>query len=225
MWTSSLAGCRTVKDRARSALEKVGQAVHPVLDQAAQKNGSEDRDMRRSVDDFDEWREQQENASKTFPYVYPQMPPRFQRCCRWFKALFLLEWCGIILLILGGAVGCVLIVVEPQAEQLIDFGGTTCAAGVVLSLTCRLFRRAPRFFWHCPHCGAAFPYYAPSHYSDVLKEEDSLHQMDHLRIPYIKIKFCPLVVPSVCPECKSKFFKIPDDPSETPMETKIRRSN
>lgn len=59
-----------------------------------------------------------------------------------------------------------------------------------------------------------FPYYAPSHYSNVLKESDCLHEMEHLRIPYIKVKLCPLVVPSVCPECKTKFFEMTDDLSE-----------
>ena len=72
---------------------------------------------------------------------------------------------------------------------------------------------SPMFTRRClPAFGTAFPYYAPSHYSDVLKEEDGLQKMDHLRIHYIKTKFCPLVVPSVCPECRAKFFEMTNDP-------------
>lgn len=168
--------------------------------------------------DFEAWRELRENETKPFPYVYPQMAPRFRYCCIWLRALFLLEWCGISLMILAGTVGCVLLVVEPQAGQLFDLVGTAFVAGLVLFLICRLLRHSPRFFWHCPCCGTAFPYYAPSHYSDVLKESDCLHKMEHLRIPYIRLKFCPLVVPSVCPECRAKFFEMTDDPHKEKLD-------
>ena len=32
-----------------------------------------------------------------------------------------------------------------------------------------------------------------------------------LHIKYVKPKFCPLVVPSLCPECGAKFFRVPED--------------
>ncbi len=166
--------------------------------------------MKRAMGDLEVWTEQRENEAKPFPYTYPQMPPRLRRCCGWFNALFLLEWCGGGLMILPGAVGCILLV-APQAGQMFDLAAAVGVTGLVLFLTCRLMRRTPRLFWHCPCCGAAFPYYAPSHFSDVLKEAEKLQEMDHLRIPYVKTKFCPLVVPSVCPKCRATFFEMVND--------------
>ena len=34
--------------------------------------------MRREEDDFTAWRSQKENQASPFPYVYPDMPPRFR---------------------------------------------------------------------------------------------------------------------------------------------------
>ena len=48
--------------------------------------------MKRPTDDIANWRLQQENTSKPFPYVFPQMPPRFRRCCAFAKAVFLIQW-------------------------------------------------------------------------------------------------------------------------------------
>lgn len=48
--------------------------------------------MRKPTDDIANWRLQQENTSKPFPYVFPQMPPRFRRCCAFAKAVFLIQW-------------------------------------------------------------------------------------------------------------------------------------
>ena len=48
--------------------------------------------MRKPTDDIANWRLQQENTSKPFPYVFPQMPPRFRRCCALAKAVFLIQW-------------------------------------------------------------------------------------------------------------------------------------
>ena len=39
--------------------------------------------MRKPTDDIANWRLQQENTSKPFPYVFPQMPPRFRLCRFW----------------------------------------------------------------------------------------------------------------------------------------------
>ena len=48
--------------------------------------------IRKPTDDIANWRLQQENRSKPFPYVFPQMPPRFRRCCAFAKAVFLIQW-------------------------------------------------------------------------------------------------------------------------------------
>lgn len=48
--------------------------------------------MKRHMDDIANWRLQQENTSKPFSYVFPQMPPRFRRCCAFAKAVFLIQW-------------------------------------------------------------------------------------------------------------------------------------
>ena len=63
--------------------------------------------MKRATDDFSNWRLQQKNMSKPFPYVFPQMPPRFRRCCAFMKTVFLIQWgcfavfciCGMVLFI------------------------------------------------------------------------------------------------------------------------------
>ena len=48
--------------------------------------------MKRNSDDFADWRIQQENLAKPFPYVFPQMPPRFRWCCAFAKVMFLIQW-------------------------------------------------------------------------------------------------------------------------------------
>ena len=35
--------------------------------------------------------------------------------------------------------------------------------------------------------------------------------IERLHIKYVKPKFCPLIIPSVCPECRRKFFEMADD--------------
>ena len=57
--------------------------------------------MRREEDDFTAWRRQQTNQAAPFPYVYPQMPPRFRWCCRFAQTLFLIEWGGYGALVLS----------------------------------------------------------------------------------------------------------------------------
>ena len=57
--------------------------------------------MRREEDDFTAWRSQKENQASPFPYVYPDMPPRFRRCRRFTRMLFLLEWASLLTLIAG----------------------------------------------------------------------------------------------------------------------------
>lgn len=66
-----------------------------------QKEKTEDVAMKRTTDDMVAWRLQQENLSKPFPYAFPQMPPRFRRCRAFTRALFLLEWGCVCVLILS----------------------------------------------------------------------------------------------------------------------------
>ncbi len=47
--------------------------------------------MKRPIDDIANWQLQQENTSKPFPYIFPQMPPRFQRWCVFAKVVFLIQ--------------------------------------------------------------------------------------------------------------------------------------
>ena len=35
--------------------------------------------------------------------------------------------------------------------------------------------------------------------------------IEELHIKYAKRKFWPLIIPSVCPECRCKFFEMADD--------------
>lgn len=166
------------------------------------------------------WRLRQENDSQSFPYVFPQMPPRFRRCCAFMRALLLLERCSAVLLVLGGLAWTVLLVVYGRAglNAFLDSGleanpfFVLCLAEVIAALPvmflCRLFRQTPKWFWRCPCCGRLFPYYRPPMRGmDELAGADCLYEMQYLGIPYVKPKYCPLVAPSVCPKCGRKFFE------------------
>ena len=48
--------------------------------------------MRKPTDDIANWRLQQENTSKPYPYVFPRIPLRFRWCCAFAKAVFLIQW-------------------------------------------------------------------------------------------------------------------------------------
>ena len=174
--------------------------------------------MKWSTDDFSNWQIQQENMSKPSPYVFPQMPPRFRRCRRFIRTLFLIEWGSILLFVFGSVVAFVLMLFrgkEALLEDSVAFGLIAALFFVLLPLwfLCRWLRNTPKFFWHCPDCGQPFPYYAPPllRGMDDLKEADCLYSMERLRIKHVKTRFCPLVIPSVCPECKYKFFEIVGD--------------
>ena len=67
-----------------------------------------------------------------------------------------------------------------------------------------------KLFWRCPCCGHPFPYYVPTR-GDNLKEKEYLRSIEGQHIKYAKLKFCPLIIPSLCPECKCKFFEMADD--------------
>ena len=170
--------------------------------------------MKKAADDIVNWRLQQENLSKPFPYVFPQMPPRFRRCRRIVRALFLIEWGSIGLFVLGSMHVFFLMLLRGREVLLENSRFLRLAAALFLvllplSLLCRWLRNTPKLFWHCPCCGQPFPYYAPPLRGlDELKEAECLHSMEHLHMKYVKTRFCPLLFPSVCPECRCKFFEM-----------------
>lgn len=65
----------------------------------------------------------------------------------------------------------------------------------------------PKLFWRCPCCGHPSPYYVSAR-GDNLKEKECLLTMKWRHIKYAKLIFYPLIIPSVCPECKHKFFEM-----------------
>lgn len=172
--------------------------------------------MKRFMDDIANGRLQQENTSKPFPYVFPQMPPRFRLCCVIAKGIFLIQWGCFAIFCLGSMVLFVpLIVFGKDVElsamtdnhPLLAFLILLTAISLLLSFLAALFGFSPRLFWRCPCCGHPFPYHVPTR-GDNLKEKDCLMAIEGLHIKYVKRKFCPLIIPSVCPKCKCKFFEM-----------------
>ena len=127
---------------------------------------AEDSTMKRLMDDTAIWQFQQKNTSKSFPYVFPQMP-------------------------------------------LPTFFIVTIVISLLFSLLTAPLGFTPGLFWRCPCCGHPFPYYAPTR-GDNLKEKECLLSMEGQHIKYAKLKFCPLIIPSVCSEYKCKFFDVAD---------------
>ena len=176
--------------------------------------------MKRWTDDMADWRLRQENLARPFPYVYPQMPPRLRRCCAFTRTLLLLEWGCLILMALSGAALCGVLLVRGEGafsacwdgSALFALGTAAFVLSIPLGAVCRALRHTPKFFWRCPCCGLPFSYYAPPFLGmDVLRAADCVYAMKDRRIRYVKPKFCPLVVPSLCPECGAKFFRVPED--------------
>lgn len=163
-----------------------------------------------------DWRLRQENLAEPFPCVYPRMPPRFRRCRAFARGAFLLEWGSVLAMILGSAVGGGGMLLQGEEALLEGWAAMLTVLALFVSLPLyflsRLLRNAPRFYWRCPRCGLPFPYYAPPPLRgmDVLREADCAYTMKRLRIKYVKEKFCPLIVPSECPECRAKFWDTPD---------------
>ncbi len=181
--------------------------------------------MKKSTDDIVSWRLQQENTSKPFPYVFPQMPLRFRRCCAFAKAAFLIQWGCFVIFCLGSMVLFVPVIIYGKDMELSVMADNypflallilVTAISFLLSFLVVLFRFTPRLFWRCPCCGHSFPYYVSTR-GDNLKEKDCLIAIEELHIKYVKLKFCPLIIPSVCPECRCKFFEMDDD-----LLTKVR---
>lgn len=166
--------------------------------------------MKKDWDDLGDWTLRQENQKKPFPYVFPQMPPGFRSRCVWMRALFLLEWGCIFLFLLLILADGVLLLFQKDETPLFSYLGGLALGALALWPFCKLLRHSPKFFWHCPCCGRPFSYYSPTitmRGADELNVKECLYEMEHLRIQYVQPKYCPLIVPTVCPNCGNKFFK------------------
>ena len=171
--------------------------------------------MKSRLDDIADWQLQQENTSEPFPYIFPQMPPRFRRCCAFAKTVFLIQWGCFAAFCLDSMVLLVLLTVFGKNAELgvmtdnhpfLELLILVTAISLLLFFLAVPLGFTPKLFWRCPCCGHLFPYYVPAR-GDNLKEKDCLMAIEALHIKYVKLKFCPLIIPSVCPECRCKFFE------------------
>ena len=147
------------------------------------------------------------------------MPPRFRRCCALAKAVFLIQWgcfavscvCSMVLfipvVIWGRNMGMSAMI---ENRPFLAFFIVVAAISLLIFFAAVPFGFTPKLFWRCPCCGHPFPYYVPTR-GDNLKEKECLRNIEWRHIKYVKLKFCPLIIPSVCPECKCKFFEMADD--------------
>ena len=171
--------------------------------------------MKKADDDFSNWRLQQENMSKPFPYVFPQMPLRFRRCCTFMKTVFLIQWicfaafciCSIVLFIPVVISGKNMEISAIENKPLLTFFIVAAAISLSITFIAVPFGFTPKLFWRCPCCGQPFPYYVSTR-GDNLKEKECLLIIKRQHIKYAKLKFCPLIIPSACPECNRRFFEI-----------------
>lgn len=77
-----------------------------------------------------------------------------------------------------------------------------------LAFLARWLRHTAKLFWHCPCYGQSFPYYASKGRHEEMWEKECYYTLQQMRIRYVKTKRCPLVIPSECPACRQKFFKM-----------------
>ena len=63
-----------------------------------------------------------------------------------------------------------------------------------------------------PLLRTAFPYYAPDGRHEEMRNKECCYTLRQMRIGYVKTKLCPLVIPSECPACRQKFFKMENIP-------------
>ena len=163
------------------------------------------RALKRETDDFTEWSRNRANRAKPYPYVFPQMPPRFRRCCGLMRALLLLEYAFWATF----ALSC-LAAIGPCIRQ--EAPGPLLSAGILLTVPLAMvfwfLLRLPRFFWRCPCCGQPFPYCVPTRGGHEWRNKDCLNELKFKRIPYHRPRLCPLAFPSSCPECGEKFFEM-----------------
>lgn len=175
--------------------------------------------VKRPKNDIANWRLQQENTSKPFSYVFPQMPPRFRRCCAFAKAVFLIQrgcFTAFCLASMALFVPVIILGKDVELSAMTDYHPflallvLVTAISLLLSFLSVPLGFTPKLFWQCPCCRQPFPYYVPAR-GDNLKEKDCLIAIEGQHIKYAKPRFCPLIIPSVCPECRCKFFEMADD--------------
>lgn len=79
-----------------------------------------------------------------------------------------------------------------------------------LGLAARQLRRTVRLFWRCPCCRRPFPCYTPEGRGEALRERECCEALLQTGIGAVKPRLCPLVIPSECPWCRRKFFRLPE---------------
>ena len=121
-----------------------------------------------------------DDMAKPFPYVFPQMPPRFRRCRAFAKAVFLMQWgCFAVFFFFFMVLSVQLIVLGGDLEGSAVTGGhpflgflvPVAAVSLLLFFLAVPIGFAPRLFWRCPCRGRPFPYYVPTRGNKLRKKE------------------------------------------------------
>ena len=127
--------------------------------------------MKRPIDDIANWQLQQENTSKPFPYIFPQMPPRFQRWCVFAKVVFLIQRGCFAVFCLGSMMLLVPVIIFGKDLKLSVMTDNhpflallvmATAVSLLLFFLAVPFGFTPKLFWRCPCCRHPFPYYVPT---------------------------------------------------------------
>mgnify|MGYP002509917488 CR=1 FL=1 len=156
-----------------------------------------------------EWMTRRANRARPFSYAYPELPPQFRRW-RGISRLLCLAgfWTGSIAalgLLAAGALHWLF--GRPASDGTLAVIALLSGLSFILWWVFRLLQLTPRLYWHCPVCRERFPYYKPTRYGDHLVGEDCLRELKFCRIPYVRPRFCSLILPSECPYCGKKFFE------------------
>lgn len=160
-----------------------------------------------SEDDYlKKWRIQKNNEAQDFTYFFPKLPLflRIQRAIN--RSLVLLQIFFATVFILGLCVSGVdeyfFNIEQPMLLEITIFS-------MPMTIICILLRTIQSLIiWRCPYCGIGFPYYSAGRRVRILKRKSVLYQMEGLKIEYDEPWCCSLVLPSVCPNCRKKFYKI-----------------
>lgn len=164
--------------------------------------------MNDQMDDFTVWRIRKDHLKEPFPYVFPDLPPRFRRLRALSRGVFLMQLGSSVVAIAGLLLSGIFFFgreTEPPA-----FLEATVFCSIFLAFLFTLLRFLPGIFWRCPCCKTKFPYYVPARYSDALRGKACISALEVQRIFFFKPRCCPLIFPSVCPVCKRKFFQKTD---------------
>lgn len=147
------------------------------------------------------WRIQKKNEAQDFVYTFPKLPAffRVQRAVN--RGLILLERLSEAVCILG-------LIVFGISLDLFDidqpFLETIISLSIFMAIICIILRVIQGFTWRCPYCGKGFPYYGVGRARE-LKRVEVFQQMKCLG-GYDELRFCSLILPGVCPNCKKKFY-------------------